>query len=158
MRGMSDLKTALQATQLLSQLSPEARAEVFAYFNEVSAIPRPAPPPPRPVAAPAPAPAPVPVRRVRTTGADEVLDAIEKALKRQPEGLKLDGLRGATGYENFDLVRAIRTGLEANRIIKTGEKRATTYFLPGDEPEPEPEPEPAQVGHAGRVIRRTRKA
>ena len=86
--------------------------------------------PPAYVSESPPPPAPVARRRPGRSDPEQVLDLITAQLREHPEGIRLEKLRAETGQDKPDLVKAIKMGLEKKRLIKTGEKRATTYFLP----------------------------
>jgi len=119
---MSELKLAMTATHILEKLSDEARREVLAYFSEglPKAVQTPSTPPPESVR-----------RRIPgRSDPDHVLELVTDFLKEHPEGVRLEKLRAETGQDKPDLVKAIKMGLETKRLTKTGEKRATTYFLP----------------------------
>jgi hypothetical protein len=71
--------------------------------------------------------------RVRRSADDlEVVCAnILEELAKHEDGMRAEELRSTTGIEKKDLGRPIALLLQQKRIKKTGEKRATTYFVTG---------------------------
>lgn len=57
-----------------------------------------------------------------------MIDAIVSLLESHPEGLRAEQIREALGVEAKELPRPLADALEQNRVTKTGQKRATTYF------------------------------
>jgi hypothetical protein len=69
----------------------------------------------------------------RTQGdIQRMTDAIAELLQKSPEGLRAEQIREALGVEAKELPRPLADGVTAGRIKKSGQKRATTYFLAGD--------------------------
>ncbi len=57
-----------------------------------------------------------------------MIDAIVSLLESHPDGLRAEQIREALGVEAKELPRPLADALEQNRVTKTGQKRATTYF------------------------------
>lgn len=53
---------------------------------------------------------------------------IVSVLESKPSGLRAEQIRDALGLESKELPRPLAEALQARRIVKTGKKRATTYF------------------------------
>ena len=100
---------------------------------------------PRP-AAPAPAPArdtsaataaPAARRRggrlARRSSGDiaGVVTSIVGLLKSSPAGLRAEEIRAKLGLQAKELPRPLKEGLDAGTLSKSGQKRATTYFVGG---------------------------
>ncbi len=68
--------------------------------------------------------------RVRRTSSDiaKTADAIVTLLKKHQSGLRAEQIRAKLAMPKSELTRPIVEALNAKRIVKTGEKRATTYF------------------------------
>jgi hypothetical protein len=65
----------------------------------------------------------------RSAGAlEEVVDSIVHLLSRHPGGLRSEQIRSELGLSAKELPRPIAKALDAGRIRKAGQKRATTYF------------------------------
>ncbi len=87
---------------------------------------------------------PTPARRASVTPSgrqpranpEDVLDRILATLADHPDGLRMDQIKDATGIAVRTLWRAANLGLAAMKLIKTGNKRGTTYMLPGGKPVP----------------------
>ncbi len=60
-----------------------------------------------------------------------VIDSIVGLLHQNPRGLRAEQIRSKLGLEAKELPRPLRAGLEAGKLTKVGEKRATTYFVKG---------------------------
>ena len=60
-----------------------------------------------------------------------MIDGIVGLLEKRNEGLRAEQIREALGVEAKELPRPLADALEAGRISKTGQKRATTYFAGG---------------------------
>lgn len=56
---------------------------------------------------------------------------IVSVLEAKPSGLRAEQIRDALGLESKELPRPLAEALESRRIVKTGKKRATTYFARG---------------------------
>ena len=96
-----------------------------------------------PEAAPAPSPGPgrprgrggrrASGRLGRRSPADiaGVIDRIVALLRQSPHGLRAEQIRAKLGLQAKELPRPLREAFEAGRLGKSGEKRATTYFLKG---------------------------
>lgn len=66
-------------------------------------------------------------RRSATDIAD-MIEAIVQLLQKNPSGLRAEQIRESLGVEAKELPRPLADALEQNRVTKTGQKRATTYF------------------------------
>jgi len=60
-----------------------------------------------------------------------VIESIVGLLQQNPRGLRAEQIRSKLGLEAKELPRPLREGLEARKLTKVGEKRATTYFAKG---------------------------
>lgn len=56
---------------------------------------------------------------------------IVSVLEAKPSGLRAEQIRDALGLESKELPRPLAEALQSRRIVKTGKKRATTYFARG---------------------------
>ena len=87
----------------------------------------------RPAPAPAPAPARGARRRVgrlaRRSSADigQVIDQIVALVKQSPKGLRAEEIRQSLGLQAKEMPRPLKAAVEAGRLGKSGQKRATTY-------------------------------
>lgn len=59
----------------------------------------------------------------------KMVDAIVTVLAANESGLRAEQIRDQLGVEAKELPRPLAEGLSAGRITKTGQKRATTYFV-----------------------------
>jgi hypothetical protein len=57
-----------------------------------------------------------------------VIEKIVGLLEKHSSGLRAEEIRGKLGLQAKELPRPIADALAAKRIVKEGEKRATTYF------------------------------
>jgi len=102
------------------------------------------PPAARTARADAAAPAPAPAARAaggrrkggrlaRRNAGDiaEVIDRIVGLLKTSPKGLRAEEIRSKLGLQSKELPRPLKEAVEGGRLSKSGQKRATTYFLKG---------------------------
>jgi hypothetical protein len=60
-----------------------------------------------------------------------MIESIVGLLQKHPEGLRAEQIREALNVEAKELPRPLAEALEQNRVNKTGQKRATTYFAGG---------------------------
>jgi hypothetical protein len=60
-----------------------------------------------------------------------VLDRIAGLLKTSPKGLRAEEIRQRLNLLSKELPRPLKEGLASGRLGKSGNKRATTYFLKG---------------------------
>jgi hypothetical protein len=60
-----------------------------------------------------------------------VIEQVVALLRRHPGGLRAEQIRAELDLEAKELPRPLKEGLEAGRFNKSGEKRATTYFVKG---------------------------
>jgi hypothetical protein len=58
-----------------------------------------------------------------------VVDQIVALLTEHREGLRAEQIRDALGVSAAELPRPLKEGLAARRLVKSGEKRATTYTV-----------------------------
>jgi hypothetical protein len=88
---------------------------------------------PRGAAAPAAGPRRRAGRLSRRSSGDiaQAIDRIVGLLKENPGGLRAEQIRKKLGLQAKELPRPIKEGLEAGRFAKSGQKRATTYFVRG---------------------------
>jgi hypothetical protein len=63
-----------------------------------------------------------------------VLERIESLLSKSPRGLRAEEIRQQLGMQSKELPRPLKEGVEAGRLTKSGQKRATTYFVKGARP------------------------
>ena len=72
-------------------------------------------------------------RRGRRSAKDiaGVVQDIVDLLGSHPEGLRAEQIRHALGLDAKDLPRPIGEALSSRKIVKQGQKRATTYFAKG---------------------------
>lgn len=59
----------------------------------------------------------------------QVLDQIAGLLKSSPKGLRAEEIRQRLNLLSKELPRPLKEGLASGRLGKSGNKRATTYFL-----------------------------
>jgi hypothetical protein len=130
---MSDLQSRLQAVandlvmQIIAVLKDSKADELFGVLS--GATPNRAPPPSVPTPAPAPRAPSVRLERRTTQDIGQTLDRIVDLLEHNPEGLRSEEIRSLLRLEVKELPRPITEGLTSGRIKKTGQKRATTYFV-----------------------------
>jgi len=62
-----------------------------------------------------------------------MIDSIVALLQENPEGLRSEQIREQLGVEAKELPRPLADAMDQNRITKTGQKRATTYFATAGE-------------------------
>ena len=60
-----------------------------------------------------------------------VLERIAGLLKSSPKGLRAEQIRQRLNLLSKELPRPLKEGLSSGRLGKSGNKRATTYFLKG---------------------------
>jgi hypothetical protein len=85
-------------------------------------------------ASPAPRPGPRKGGRLPRRSAGDIsnaLDQIVGLLKQSASGLRAEQIREKLGLEAKELPRPLKEGVEAGRLSKVGQKRATTYFAVG---------------------------
>lgn len=68
--------------------------------------------------------------RVNPEDLESVLARVIEILKSRPSGLRSENLTKEVGLDKRVVLKAVYLGLESDQLKKTGEKRATTYFLP----------------------------
>jgi hypothetical protein len=60
-----------------------------------------------------------------------VVEQFAELLAKHPKGLRAEELRSLLNLSRKEMPRPLAKALESKRITKTGEKRATTYFVSG---------------------------
>lgn len=60
---------------------------------------------------------------------DRALEAIVAVLRGAPKGLRAEQIQAKLRMDKRELPRPIQEGIVKKRLVKKGEKRATTYFL-----------------------------
>ena len=60
-----------------------------------------------------------------------MIESIVDALQKSASGLRAEQLRATLGVEAKELPRPLAEAVSTGRITKTGQKRATTYFVGG---------------------------
>lgn len=60
---------------------------------------------------------------------ERVVERIVGLLKRHPEGLRAEQIRDELGLDAKELPRPLKEALDAGSLQKSGQKRATTYFV-----------------------------
>ncbi|HXX69421.1 MAG TPA: hypothetical protein VEK07_19710 [Polyangiaceae bacterium] len=60
---------------------------------------------------------------------ERVVDRIVGLLKRHPGGLRAEEIRDQLGLEAKELPRPLKEALDTGSLQKSGQKRATTYFV-----------------------------
>jgi len=93
--------------------------------------PRPRAPPHRPPAGVAAGVVSLGARRVTIAG---VVDRIVGLLEASPKGLRAEQIRQKLGFQSKELPRPLKEAVDAGRLGKSGQKRATTYFVKGGRP------------------------
>jgi hypothetical protein len=58
----------------------------------------------------------------------QMVDRIVELVKGSAEGMRAEAIRQKLGLEAKELPRPLKEGVEAGRLSKVGQKRATTYF------------------------------
>lgn len=70
--------------------------------------------------------------RLGRRSADDIarmIDSIADLLAKHPEGLRAEQIRESLGVEAKELPRPLADAVSSGRLTKTGQKRATTYFV-----------------------------
>jgi hypothetical protein len=67
-------------------------------------------------------------------------------LRQHPEGLGAESIRAATGADKRALPKTLEEAMKAGSITKTGEKRATKYFVAGIPAQPKKAAGPGSGG------------
>jgi hypothetical protein len=60
-----------------------------------------------------------------------VVDRIVGLVKASPKGLRAEQIRQKLGFQSKELPRPLKEAVDAGRLGKSGQKRATTYFVKG---------------------------
>lgn len=87
----------------------------------------------------------LPTNRRSPEEIERVLVDVVDLLKKNPEGLRLEGLRKGLGLDNKTINKALYLGLNSDQLTKTGDRRTTTYMLA---------PVPSRAQSDGRVVKR----
>jgi hypothetical protein len=61
----------------------------------------------------------------------KVVENIVGLLRQTPKGLRAEQIRQKLGLQAKELPRPLKEALDSGRLAKSGQKRATTYFLKG---------------------------
>ena len=61
----------------------------------------------------------------------EVIERIVAAVKQSPKGLRAEEIRQKLGMQAKELPRPLKEAVQAGKLGKSGQKRATTYFVKG---------------------------
>jgi hypothetical protein len=69
--------------------------------------------------------------RRSATDIASVVEQIVELLRAAPKGLRAEQIRAKLGLQAKELPRPLKEAVEAGRLGKSGQKRATTYFLEG---------------------------
>jgi hypothetical protein len=79
-------------------------------------------------------------RLMRRSAADIAgfIDRIVDLVKASPKGLRAEQIREGLGVQAKELPRPLKEAVDGGRLGKSGQKRATTYFLKGGAPSPRP--------------------
>jgi hypothetical protein len=87
-----------------------------------------------------------------------VIQRIVGIVQQSPKGLRAEQIRQKLGLEAKELPRPLREALEAGKLAKSGEKRATTYFIKGAAIAAAPAPGRGRAKAAGGKPAAARKA
>jgi hypothetical protein len=60
---------------------------------------------------------------------EQVIGRIVGLLKQHPKGLRAEEIRSKLGLLSKEMPRPLKDALDAGRLGKSGQKRATTYFM-----------------------------
>jgi hypothetical protein len=60
-----------------------------------------------------------------------VVDRIIGLLRQSPKGLRAEQIRQKLGLQSKELPRPLKEAVDSGRLGKSGQKRATTYFVKG---------------------------
>jgi hypothetical protein len=60
-----------------------------------------------------------------------MVDGIVALLKQSPKGLRAEEIRAELGLQAKEMPRPLKEAVDAGRLRKSGQKRATTYFAAG---------------------------
>jgi hypothetical protein len=58
----------------------------------------------------------------------KTLELVVLLLRGQPGGMRAEYLRKKLGVSKPEITRALKQGLDAKKLVRKGERRATTYF------------------------------
>jgi hypothetical protein len=62
---------------------------------------------------------------------EQVIGRIVGLLKQNPKGLRAEEIRSKLGLLSKEMPRPLKEALDSGRLGKSGQKRATTYFVKG---------------------------
>jgi hypothetical protein len=62
---------------------------------------------------------------------DQVVERIVALVRQSPKGLRAEQIRAKLDLQAKELPRPLKEALDSGRLAKSGQKRATTYFLKG---------------------------
>ena len=60
-----------------------------------------------------------------------MVDSIVGLLKQSPKGLRAEQIRAKLGLQAKEMPRPLKEAVDGGRLGKSGQKRATTYFVKG---------------------------
>lgn len=63
----------------------------------------------------------------------KMIKQIVDAVAASPEGLRSEQIQSKTGLSKREIVRPLQLALKESSLRRVGEKRSTTYFVPGSE-------------------------
>jgi hypothetical protein len=82
---------------------------------------------------------------------EQVVEQIVTLLRQSPKGLRAEQIREKLNLQAKELPRPLKEALDSGRLGKSGQKRATTYYLKGGASGSKPA---ARAASAGRRARR----
>jgi hypothetical protein len=62
---------------------------------------------------------------------EQVVERIVSLLRQSPKGLRAEQIREKLALQAKELPRPLKEALDSGRLGKSGQKRATTYYLKG---------------------------
>ena len=155
---MSNLKSTIEslANEFAMSIISALRAASIDELTGVAGVSGRGVQPARP-GRPALAPAAAPKRarggrlgRRSTADIGRMVDDIVSLLQRNPEGLRAEQIREALNCQAKELPRPLADALSEGRITKSGQKRATTYFVGSKAGSSEGAPAKKRGGRGGR--------
>ena len=85
------------------------------------------------------------------------IETIVAVLKKAPEGLRSEQLQEMTGIPKKEITGPIAQALASKQIKKTGNKRATTYFLGGGKVVKGPKKAASRVSKPAKAVKKATK-
>jgi hypothetical protein len=85
---------------------------------------------------------------------EQVIGRIVGLLKQHPKGLRAEEIRSKLGLLSKEMPRPLKEALDGGRLGKSGQKRATTYFVKVSGPAPAKAP--AAKAPAGKAAKKGR--